>query len=53
LDFTAAARTPFQVWEGTQLRDFNYVDDAVDALLAAAISERANGRVFNLAVNAR
>jgi len=39
---------PFQVWEGTQLRDFNYVDDAVDALLAAAISERANGRVFNL-----
>ncbi len=42
---------PFEVWEGQQLRDFTYVDDAVDAFLLAATSERANGRVFNLGGN--
>src|SRR5215813_8134869 len=39
---------PFEVWEGHQLRDFTYVDDAVDAFLLAATSEAANGEVFNL-----
>jgi len=39
---------PFEVWDGQQLRDFNFVDDAVDALLAAAVSDLANGRAFNL-----
>lgn len=39
---------PFEVWDGQQLRDFNFVDDAVDALLAAALSDEANGRAFNL-----
>jgi UDP-glucose 4-epimerase len=39
---------PFEVWGGEQLRDFNYVDDVVDALLAAAGCERAVGRVYNL-----
>ena len=39
---------PFDVWGGTQLRDFTYVDDAVDAFLLAAIHEEANGQVFNL-----
>jgi dTDP-glucose 4,6-dehydratase/UDP-glucose 4-epimerase len=34
--------------DGQQLRDFNYVDDAVDALLAAAADARAEGQVFNL-----
>jgi UDP-glucose 4-epimerase len=34
--------------DGTQLRDFNYVDDTVDALLKAAIAPEANGQVFNL-----
>jgi UDP-glucose 4-epimerase len=34
--------------DGTQLRDFNYVDDTVDALLKAAITPEANGQVFNL-----
>jgi UDP-glucose 4-epimerase len=34
--------------DGTQLRDFNYVDDTVDALLKAAIASEANGQVFNL-----
>lgn len=39
---------PFEVWEGHQLRDFTYVDDAVDAFLLAGLSDEANGRVFNL-----
>jgi UDP-glucose 4-epimerase len=39
---------PFEVWGGDQLRDFTYVDDAVDAFLMAASSEAANGRIFNL-----
>jgi UDP-glucose 4-epimerase len=39
---------PFEVWEGRQLRDFTYVDDAVEALLLAAACDRANGRTFNL-----
>ena len=34
--------------DGAQLRDFTYVDDAVRAFLAAGISDRANGGVFNL-----
>lgn len=33
---------------GTQLRDFNYVDDVVDALLLAALDSKADGQVFNL-----
>lgn len=39
---------PFEVWEGTQQRDFTYVDDAVDALLMAIVSDEASGRIFNL-----
>jgi UDP-glucose 4-epimerase len=38
----------FEVWGGNQLRDFNYVDDVVGAFLVAAISEKANGKIFNL-----
>jgi len=34
--------------EGTQLRDFNYVDDAIDALFAAATNPGSEGEVFNL-----
>ncbi|TSE22740.1 dTDP-glucose 4,6-dehydratase [Tepidimonas sediminis] len=34
--------------DGAQLRDFNYVDDCVEALLLAGASEEANGRVYNL-----
>lgn len=34
--------------DGLQLRDFNYVDDVVDALLLAAANEDADGQVFNL-----
>lgn len=38
----------FEVWGGDQLRDFNYVEDVVDAFIMAAISEKAVGHVFNL-----
>ncbi len=34
---------------GYQLRDINYVEDVVDALLLAAQNENTNGKVFNLA----
>ena len=34
--------------DGRQVRDINYVDDVVEALLLAAMSEKANGQVYNL-----
>lgn len=34
--------------DGLQLRDFNFVDDCVEALLLAGTSEQANGKVYNL-----
>ena len=34
--------------DGMQVRDFNYVDDVVDAMLLAAESDEANGKVYNL-----
>ncbi|MBU3546738.1 NAD-dependent epimerase/dehydratase family protein [Polynucleobacter sp. MWH-Jannik1A5] len=34
--------------DGMQLRDFNYVDDCVDALLLAGASDEVNGKVYNL-----
>ena len=34
--------------DGLQLRDFNYVDDCVDALLIAGASDKANGKIYNL-----
>jgi UDP-glucose 4-epimerase len=37
-----------EVWGGRQLRDFTYVDDAVDAFLLAAVRPEAVGGVFNL-----
>jgi len=40
---------PIKVFgDGEQLRDFNYVDDCVDAMLLAGASEQANGKVYNL-----
>jgi len=40
---------PIKVFgDGLQLRDFNYVDDCVEALLLAGASDAANGQVFNL-----
>ena len=37
--------------DGQQLRDFNYVDDCVDAFLMSGISEKTNGKVYNLGSN--
>jgi UDP-glucose 4-epimerase len=39
---------PFEVWGGEQLRDFTYVEDAVDAFLAAAAHPEAAGEVYNV-----
>jgi UDP-glucose 4-epimerase len=39
---------PFEVWGGAQQRDFTYVDDAVDAFVAAAVHREADGQVFNV-----
>jgi dTDP-glucose 4,6-dehydratase/UDP-glucose 4-epimerase len=40
---------PIQVYgTGNQLRDFNYVDDCVAALLLAGSSDVARGKVYNL-----
>ncbi len=40
---------PIKVFgDGLQLRDFNYVDDCVEAMLLAGASDVANGKVFNL-----
>jgi UDP-glucose 4-epimerase len=42
------AGQPIEVWGGAQLRDFTYVDDAVEAFLAAASQPQAVGRLYNL-----
>ena len=39
---------PFEVWGGEQLRDFTYVDDAVEALMLAALHPETAGHVYNL-----
>lgn len=39
---------PIEVWEGAQIRDFTFADDAVDAFLAAAESNQSSGQVYNL-----
>lgn len=40
---------PIKVFgDGLQLRDFNYVDDCVEAMLLAGASDAANGKVYNL-----
>ena len=35
--------------DGAQQRDLNFVDDTVEAFLLAGVSERAAGRIYNLA----
>ncbi len=39
----------FPVTKGDQLRDFCYVEDVVDALVRAALAEKARGQVINIA----
>jgi nucleoside-diphosphate-sugar epimerase len=38
----------FEVWGGEQLRDFNYVDDVVNAFIECATNSKAIGKVYNL-----
>jgi len=40
---------PFDIFgDGMQVRDFNYVDDVVDAILMCASTDEVNGQVYNL-----
>jgi UDP-glucose 4-epimerase len=40
---------PIEVFgDGRQMRDFNYVDDVVEAMLRCAASSHDDGQVFNL-----
>jgi UDP-glucose 4-epimerase len=40
---------PIKVFgDGLQLRDFNYVDDCVEALMLAGASDEANNKIYNL-----
>jgi UDP-glucose 4-epimerase len=39
---------PIEVWGGDQLRDFNYVDDVVAALMQVVADETTVGQVYNL-----
>lgn len=40
---------PLQIYgDGQQMRDLNYVDDVVEALLLVAAAPQANGEVYNL-----
>lgn len=41
-------KRPFEVWGGGQKRDFNHVDDVIEALLLAVASDKTAGQVFNL-----
>jgi UDP-glucose 4-epimerase len=41
--------SPFKIFgDGLQMRDFNYVDDVVEAMLVASTSPQASGQIFNL-----
>lgn len=40
--------TPFAMTAGEQSRDFLYVDDLVNALIRAAVTEEARGKVVNI-----
>ena len=40
---------PLEVWgDGRQVRDFNFVDDVVEAMMLAILSDDAAGEVYNL-----
>jgi len=39
----------FKTSEGKQLRDFCYIDDAVNAMIKAAVTQEAMGQVINIA----
>ena len=39
----------FKISEGKQIRDFCFVDDVVDAMVKAALSQKAKGHIINVA----
>lgn len=40
---------PMQIYgDGKQVRDYNYVDDVVDAMLITALSDNSYGQIYNL-----
>lgn len=40
---------PFLIFgDGKQIRDYNYVDDVVDAFLLVALSDKTSGKIYNL-----
>jgi len=40
---------PMQIFgDGTQVRDYNFVEDVVDAMLVTALSDNSYGQVYNL-----
>ena len=43
------SNTEFKTSEGKQLRDFCYIDDAVNAIVKVAITQEAMGQVVNIA----
>jgi UDP-glucose 4-epimerase len=48
------ARAPIEVYgDGDQTRDFTYVDDVVDALLAAGSAPAVGGRAYNIGGGSR
>jgi UDP-glucose 4-epimerase len=44
----AVEKKKFVVWGGSQIRDFNYIDDVVEALMLCAINDNAIGKTYNL-----
>lgn len=44
----AVQNTEFEVWGGAQRRDFSYVVDLVEALLAAARTDATIGQIYNI-----
>jgi len=44
----AVEQKEFEVWDGAQRRDFNYIDDVVEALLLSASNDKSIGKIYNL-----
>ena len=44
----AVEQKRFEVWDGLQRRDFNFIDDVVEALLLSASIDKAIGKIYNL-----
>lgn len=46
---TILEENPFLIYgDGQQIRDYNYVDDVVEAFIITALSDKSNGEIYNL-----